>query len=303
MIPRGHFRRFFFVFLVLTGAAGGPALRGDTSAPAPRVLRAGVETYAAPLTLADEAGKPTGFAVELLQAVAREQKLEVHYELMAWPDLLAAFKAGQLDIVCNISATPERRAYVGFTATTLLMRGGLFRREPSAPISSLADLKGRRLAVPRDSRAHEYFKTHDLGLELVFARTLRECIVTVHEGRADLVFASQIVAEHEIVTAGYRDIVPVDLLFPDFDYRQHFGVQPADTELLAQLNEGLLAVTRDGTYDRLYEKWLGPLQRRVRWRDLRPYVLPLLLIIALGLCGLAWQRRLLRQISQQADAL
>ncbi len=300
----GHFRRFLFSHLILACAFGTSGLWAETTVPAPRVLRAGVESHSSPLTDANAAGQPTGFAVELLQAVAREEGLDIRYELMAWPDLLAAFKAGQVDVICNIGATPERRTFVGFSTTTILMRGALFKRRDTPPIKTLADLKGRKLAVPPDSRAHEYFKTHDLGVQLVFTHSLQDCVNAVHEGRADLVLATQLVAQHEILHRAYDNIVPVDLDIPGFDYHLHFGVQPDDHELLAQLNEGLITVHRNGTYDQLYEKWLGPLQpKQLRWRDLQPYILPLIFVIVLGVVGLLWQQRLLKQISAQAAAL
>src|SRR5262249_7186568 len=126
----------------------------------------------------------------------------------------------------------------------------------------------------------------------------------VQDGRAELILATQLVAQHIVRQGAYSDVVPVNLTLPGFDYRLHFGVQPAASDLLAQLNEGLIAINRNGTYDQLYEKWLGPLQpRQLRWRDLQPYVLPLLFVIVLGVVGLIWQRRLLKRISDQAAAL
>jgi PAS domain S-box-containing protein len=300
----GRFSPVLSRLLIFACAFGPAALWADTPAGPPRVLRAAVESHSAPLTFADNQGQPSGFAVELLQAVAREQGLTIQYQVMDWPDLLAAFKAGEIDIVCNIGDTPERHAFAHFSGTTLQMRGAMFRRRDTPPIKTLADLRGRKLALPRDSRAHDYFRTHDYGVEFVFAPTIKDCIDAVNEGRAELILATQLVAQHIVRQGAYNNVVSVNLAFPDFDYRLHFGVQPAAHELLAQLNEGLLTLSRNGTYDQLYEKWLGPLQpRQLRWRDVRSYVLPLLVVIALGIAGLVWQRRVLKQISEQAEAL
>ena len=81
---------------------------------APRALRAGVEAHGAPFTFPDGDGRATGFSVELLQAVAREQNLSVEYEVLDWTDLLARFKSGGLDIICNVVDTPERRSFLDF---------------------------------------------------------------------------------------------------------------------------------------------------------------------------------------------
>jgi PAS domain S-box-containing protein len=272
--------------------------------PAPRVLRAGVELNSQPFTFADDRGRPTGFAVELLQAVARDQKLNIEYVALPWTELLDAFKAGRLDLICNVVDTPDRRAYIDFSATTIVMRGGAYVRRSARPITTVADLAGLRVATPRQSRAHEYLKNKDWKLTFVFPANLRECIEAVHDGRADFFVATRLVTDFQLRESGHRDIVAAPLEFPEFDYREHFGVQPGRPDLLARLNDGLLSVQRNGTYDRLHEKWIGPLQPRpLGWRELLLYVLPLAAVTLGILLALLWQRRLLRRVRDHAEAL
>ncbi len=294
--------RHLFTALPLLALLGpAPAVPPE---PVARVWRAGVETHSAPFTYRDEQGRPAGFSVELLQAIAHTQDLQIEYRLLDWGDLLAEFNAGRIDIICNVVATPDRQEFMRTSATTVLMRGGLYRRRNSPAVRSIADLRGRRLAVPPDSRAHEYARQQGWGVEFVFGANLQACVQLVHEGRADLLLASSIVTDQLLRAGGLADITAANLQFPDFDYREHFGVRPDDNELLAQLNEGLLTAHRRGTYDQLYEKWVGPLEpHRLNWRDIQPY-LPVLTALALAILGVfLWQRRLLDQLSRQAGEI
>ena len=292
-------RQLFAVLLLAPGLA-----LAAQSAPAPRVLRVGVETHTAPYTFADELGRPAGFSVELLQAVTQTQGLRVEFHLLDWDELLDGFKQGRIDILCNIVATPARLEFMRFSTTTMQMQGGLLLRRDAPAVRTSADLAGRRLATLRESRAHEYARQQNWNVQYVYFANLKECATALHEGRADLLIATELATKQLLKTTGYTDIVDADMPLLDFDYRTHFGVHLNDTELLAQLNEGLITVQKNGSYAQLHEKWLGPLEpRKLRWRDVQDYLLPLLGLAVSALGILLWQRRLLYRLSQQARAI
>ncbi|MBA3849013.1 MAG: hypothetical protein C0502_03330, partial [Opitutus sp.] len=277
---------------------------GAPEGPPARRWRAGVEADAAPFTFADKQGRPAGFAVELLQAVAKNQGLGIDYQVLPWAELLRKFRSGEIDIICNVVDTPERREFMAFSSTTAVMRGAMFTKGRRHEIRDFSQLNGLKVAAPRDSRAHEYLRSRDWGVQFLFLSSLSECVTAVHEGRADAVFATELVARHVARTRGYTEIEPVALDFPDFAYREHFGVAPGQTALLEQLNDGLVAVNRDGTFDRIYERWVSSIRpREVQWRDLRPYALPVAGVLFVVLVALVWQRRMLRQVSRHAAAL
>ncbi len=297
-------RRTWMAFWCLVCACGSiVGWAADNAAPKRR-WRAGVEAGAAPFTFAAPDGTPAGFSVELLQAVAAERALEIDYVVLPWSELLAKFRTGEIDIICNVVDTPERRDFIAFSATTALLRGAMFIRHDHPPLYDLSELNGIKVAVPRESRAHEYLKRQPWRIEFVFAPTLDDCLSIVQAGGADAMFATELVVRHVMKQRDLTGIVASALPFPDFDYREHFGVAPRETDLLAELNEGLLAVQRSYAYDRLYEKWVGPLRpRELGWRDVRPYAIPLVLTGAIVLVAFAWQRRMLLRVAHQAEAL
>ena len=287
-------------FVLLLGLAGR-SLAGESL---PAVIRVGLETNSDPFTFADASGRPTGFSYDLLRAVAEDQKLETRYVMLPWNDVLNEFKAGRIDVICNLVDTPERRTYIDFSATTILLHGAAYTRRGAPPLGTIADLAGRRVATVRNSRAHEYLRSKDWGVRFVLLDSLLLCVDAVHDGRADMVIATRMVVDYQIRQRGYSDLVLAPLDLPNFGYREHFGVQPGQAELLAKLNDGLIAVQRNGTYDRLYEKWIGPIESRdLRWRDVQSYVLPLIILLIAVFAGLAWQRRVLAEVRRQAEAL
>jgi len=299
-MPRSR-RRLAALFLAF---AGWLSLAHAEAPTVSRVLRAGVESNSAPCTFSDGDGQATGFSVELLEEVAREQNLTIEFQVLDWSTLLERFKAGQLDLICNVADTPERRSFMDFSATTITMRAAVFVRRDGPRLHRITDLAGLRVATLRNSRSYEYLKNNDVGARLVFRQSLRDCIRAVNEGDADAVISTDAVARYLIRTSGYAEVVVAPVEVPDLVYRDHFGLHPGNPELLAQLNEGLVSVQRRGVYDQLYEKWVGPIvSRPLRLRDALPYVLPLVALLAAGVAGLYWQRRTLGQVRRQAAAL
>ncbi|MEJ1971822.1 MAG: transporter substrate-binding domain-containing protein [Lacunisphaera sp.] len=223
---------------------------------------------------------------------------------LPWNDVLDQFKAGKIDIICNLVDTPERRNYIDFSATTVFLHGAAYTRKDAPPLRTIADLQGRHVATLRKSRGHEYLRHQNWGVSFVYFDNMLLSVDAVHEGRADMFVGTRMVADYQLHQRGYTDIVLAPLELPGFDFREHFGVHPGQAELLAKLNEGLLTIQRDGTYDRLYEKWIGPIQiRTLRWRDIQPYALPMIVLLTAVLAGLAWQRRVLARVRRQAEAL
>ena len=293
-----------FCLLACATLAGAKEGVANTTASDRRVWRAGVETAATPYTFQNAEGQPDGYSVELLREAAASQGIEVQFLLMDWPRLLEEFKAGRLEVICNVASTPERRTYIDFSTSTMTMRSRLFRRTEGPEVHTEQDLRGLRVAVPPKSRADEYLGGGKYGLSIVPVASLAECVHALHEGRVDVVFATELVTQAVIRERGYTNIVATNLDFPDLDYRMHFGVPKNQPRLLEQLNEGLAAVHKNGRFDQLQEKWLGHLSRRpLHLRDLQPYLLAFGTVVVVALGVFIWQRALLRRISAQAQSL
>ncbi|MBI3884381.1 MAG: transporter substrate-binding domain-containing protein [Opitutae bacterium] len=273
-------------------------------AEAARSYKVAVESAGEPFSLADDTGRATGFAVELLRAAARDQRLALEFEVAPWPVLIAQFQQGRFDILSNVSSSPGREAFMDFSMPNLVQHGGLFARRDGPALRTPADLAGKRVAVLRDSLGHDYARQQAWGATLVPVLSLAEGIEDLRAGRVDALLGLQLVTTFRLRERGYRDVVLTAVNCDGLSYRMHFGVHPGQADLLSRLNEGLLAVHMNGTYDRLHEKWIGPLEpRRLRFRDVRPYLLPAALLALALLTAFAWQRRVLRRVSRQTEEL
>lgn len=100
-----------------------------------------------PFVFEDEQGRVQGLSVDLLQAIQASLSRPLVY-LPARPlaQILAGARRGEVDLISSLRATPERSAYLDFTAPYAQVPAVLVLRQ-SITGARLADLAGQRVAV------------------------------------------------------------------------------------------------------------------------------------------------------------
>jgi two-component system, cell cycle sensor histidine kinase and response regulator CckA len=292
-----------WVFVPQTAWAQNTVPPSPTAVAKP-VLRVAFEATAEPFSFVDSRGKPAGFSVDLVTAIAQQRGLEVEFIVRPWAEILETFSGGNLDVIANIAYLPERTKHFDFSIPHASLEGAVFVRKGSKPLTALRDLAGRRIAVGKESVGHLFTRRHGLEGNLVFYSSLQDCLTSLEDGRIEAVIASRPIALKMARELGLSKIEASSLALPDLRYELHMAVPKGRSEVLYQLNLGIQHLHHTGVYDQLYEKWLGPIEaRQLRWRDLEPYWLPsLLVILALGAAFIR-QRQLLQRLRRQAAAL
>jgi len=267
-------------------------------------LRVGIDLDGEPMTFVDAKGVPRGFAVEIMNEIAREMGFEVVYVARPWADMLEDFKAGRTDALANITYTNQRATFIGFSVPHIVMNGAIFVRKGDHSIKSLSDLKNVRVAVKSGGAPNEYLQSHGWAAHIVPSDTLRDSLRAVSEGHADAAFDARIIGLKNIRDEHLTNVEAADVTVTDFAQRLHIGLQPGDTARLTLINEGLARLHANGSYDRIYEKWIDPLDpRSLRFRELQPYLLPAAIVLGVIFGALVWQRGLLRRLARQAEAV
>lgn len=239
-----------------------PASKTDnataTSASAPRsgkTYTVATESTTPPFITRDEQGHTSGFEHDLLQAIAEKKGINLTFTSKLWDELFTSLEAGQVDIITsNISITPEREQKFDFvtphfeSASYILYKGNI-------KVSSWKDLANKNVALQagttQQDLADKYkvkYTTYDapwLGIRPVLAG---EHDVFVGDKGVVLYFHAQYGDESRVAALpdedGQKDLIGM-------------AVKKGDTELLNILNDGMKQIRADGTYDKIYTKWLG----------------------------------------------
>ncbi len=274
---------------------------GSTLSGAEQVFRIGVENDSAPLSYRDEAGNPAGFSAELLAAMAEANGMEIEIVAGYWSHILRDFQQGKLDALANVTITEKRREWMDFSISHAYVHALVYYPEGAPRMRKTADFAGKRMGVTSGSLSHINAAAHDdWGATIVPFETKEKALEATQSRETDATIFIR-----RLVYAPWLEAQGMDWEFVDdivHDY--HFAVHKGDGRSLEVINEALATVRSNGTFDRLYAKWIGPIEPHpIRFADLRPYYLPATLALAVIVGLIAWQRRMMNRLARQKEAL
>ncbi|MFO7577730.1 MAG: transporter substrate-binding domain-containing protein [Pelovirga sp.] len=289
------------LLLVCANAAAVTAEEGKTLWERP--LRIGGDHNYPPYEYLDRNGLPTGYNVELSQAIANVMGMEIHIQLDSWGEMRQSLDRGDVDVLMGMAHTAERYSEVDFSIPHARVHQSIWIRDGQPDIRELEDLAGREVIVMKGSVMHDFMIEHDLDAELFLVQSLADALTLLASGRHDCALVAKLPGEYLISELRLDNIHPIPRSLVAQDYG--FAVKKGNQEMLARFNEGLALLKKSGEYRQIREKWLGVLQpEEVPWSRIVYYsalvVGPLLLILIIVAL---WSRTLRQQVALRTEEL
>lgn len=238
----------------LLGAAASIAT--PCPAAAPQRLRYGGDADFAPFESIGADGRPQGFQVDLLAALAPLLGVEFELVLRPWAQTEQDFRAGQLDVVGMVD-TANRRQWALFTQGHATPALGVYRRRERPEPQSLPDLTGLRVALPDSEAMHETRHTWLAGLQASFlpVADAAQALAAVQQGHAEVALLPHAYADRLLATGVAPGVVGSRLALDMQRYA--LAVAPGRGDLQRQLQQGLDQLEADGRLEQLRLRWLG----------------------------------------------
>jgi polar amino acid transport system substrate-binding protein len=136
-----------------------------------------------------------------------------------------------------------------FTAT---VTSSLTLQQLRGDISGPEDLPGKRVASVRGSTSMDYLRGHNI--EAIEFTRVEEAFHALQRGLADAVVYDAPVLLYYASHEGKGKVQVVGNIFRKESYGILF---PSNSPHRKPVNEALLKIRENGTYDRLYIKWFG----------------------------------------------
>ncbi len=245
---------------VLLLALGGQAFTATLDVAKRRgKLVVGVKTDFPPFGYLDQSGRNVGFEVDIARYLAKallgdESKLE--FMRVPIGSRVTILRSGTVDALLGTVTVTEVRRSLFELSDPYFLSGSMFLVLKSSAITGPQDLAGKRVAVIRGAIQEEDIGQLAAGATPVRFWEASEAVQAVKAGQADA-FA-------------HDDVMILGLPRADADLRAvgkplrprpyAIAASKGESAFIRWVNDQLAAMKRDGTYERLWQKYFSDLQ-------------------------------------------
>ncbi|WP_083748658.1 ABC transporter substrate-binding protein [Pelomonas sp. KK5] len=204
-----------------------------------------------PYSYQDADGRPTGYAIELMQEMLRRCRLGSQVEFNSWTSAYQRALAEPRVLLVSIVRLPEREPYFYWLGPTASRRAYLYRLKSRADVrvSTLDSVRGYRIGVIRDDATERDLlaRGFELGRQLDRSPDHAALLRKLFAGRCDLIALNSTVAAATFESFGY-DFGRVEPVLKLSDFKLYMGLSRSSTPALhARLQAAWESMRRDGT--------------------------------------------------------
>ncbi|MEE8350805.1 MAG: bacteriohemerythrin [Rhodospirillales bacterium] len=245
-----------------------------------------------PYYLIDDAGQPTGFAIETLNEVARLANINITYRsLDSWSKVHQALREGKADIAPNMGITEKRKKYVNFTIPYEAFRVVYFIRKASPHFKSHEKLAGLSVGAVK-THVTQYILEKRKDIHLHLYDEITDLLNALINNEIDVVAYPEPVLWHYAKKAGVAEKIKVTGP-PLKIVNRGIAVRKDNKDLLAVLDQAIKATINTETFDRIYRNWMSPPPEASDWKvvEWALGIVAGLIIVALAFWYLGLRRR------------
>jgi two-component system, cell cycle sensor histidine kinase and response regulator CckA len=267
-------------------------------------LTVGAFTDAYPYSYIDSDGRLAGFAVGVLDAVARAVNLRI--ERISGPavQIRDRFKNGEFELL-QYQGVSARSDYAEYSVPFLSLQGCIYVRDDGS-VRNLKDLDGKPFGmIGTTGQGERLLRDHSVKARIVESPSQEAMLEKLSSGEIAGCFISQLTELSVSRKLHLNNIRMLGKPFNGYEVRQAFAVHAGDAELLSRLNEGLAIIRHSGEYDRIYRDNFSQYGSYILSGDELELYSSLLLAggFIVALWGYFRQLKLRKELSAQASKL
>jgi polar amino acid transport system substrate-binding protein/glutamine transport system substrate-binding protein len=200
-------------------------------------------------------GKVTGFDIDMIEAIAKAENLQLRIKTMPFNGIIPSLKTGAVNAaVAGITITNSRRKNVDYS--NAYYRAGLsILVKKGSSIKDFPDLKGHIIATKKGTSTVTYLVKHHIDLSHVKQyQNISSAYQALLSGGVDAVVFDNPVNVN--FTNQHKSVETVGNLLT----KEYYGIAVSKKDaswLVPKFNDGLAKIKKSGLYRKLFEKYFG----------------------------------------------
>lgn len=235
----------------LAGTAGPVALAAERN-----LVVVAHDPTSPPMEFLDQ-DELTGYAVDYIDAVAKEAGFLVEHRKVHWDGSFSDLSGKKYDVLASsVTITPERTAVVSFSQPYYEVRQVLVTPK-NVKAASMDDMKGEDVGALFGSTGFAAIKKTP-GVHALSFEDFSLAMASLVQDRIDAVVCDDVTAASYLAqNKTYAEKLKIAFVIPS-DTPSYYGfvVRQGDKRLLEILNKGIDAVKAKGIENELKKKWL-----------------------------------------------
>ena len=224
-------------------------------------LKVAIDPTYEPFTYKTPDGKPTGFDVDIANAICAEMKRNCVFVEQVWDSMIPGLQARKYDVVVSsLSITEERKRVIDFsdryykTPSAIVVKKGVAYANP-------ASLKGKRIGVLKGSTQEKWAmgELKPAGVTVVPYEAQDQVYLDIKAGRLDGTVADKV----EVHGGFLRKPEGKDYAYvgPDQYETKYYGdgigigMRKGQKDLKDQINKAIKTIRSNGTYNQIAKKY------------------------------------------------
>jgi polar amino acid transport system substrate-binding protein len=262
-------RRFLKEVTVATGSAAAALALPAAAAECPKsameivkeagVLKAGVTNEVPYFGFIDEKGNHVGFECDLVAEIAKRLNVKLAMSQVTSATRIPTLQQGRIDLVAStMTHYRSRDAVVDFSIDYFYSPQTLLVKANSG-LRKVADLAGKRVGAVIGAGSVKYFKEAQPKATIQTFEGQGESFLALEQGLVDALATDAVILAG--LRAGARNPLDFVLLGKEGTYGggpYGLGVRENDSKWRDTINFTLQDLWLDGTWDKLFNKWVGP---------------------------------------------
>jgi polar amino acid transport system substrate-binding protein len=240
---------------LLAGTLAGAAAQTFDAVQKRGKLLVGIDLSVPPFGMTNAQMEPDGYDVQIARMIAKDLGVTMEMVPVTGATRIPTLLTGKADIIISVmSISPERAKSVTFTNPYGLHQS-IIVAPADAHITSLADLAGKKVGVPRGT-AHEDVLSHATipGMQLVRfdddSATLNALVTGQVDAIGTVTFLANALMQRYPDRHFERKVTYLESVYS-------MAIRRNDPDFLRWLNTTIFFHDRNGDIPKLYQQWMG----------------------------------------------